>query len=106
MRECVQQKEAEARRDHHDNVNHSESRDTIVVDYSMSTLWRWTTREIYCTLNLRRIYIFGVANVPVSPAKLSVYCYQGETVKKGGNDVASLIMKDLRRQNSIRMGYP
>jgi hypothetical protein len=43
------------------------------------------------------VYIFGVADVSVSPAKLSACasCYQGETVKRGGNDIASPIMADL-----------
>jgi hypothetical protein len=76
------------RRSARSSVNHSESRNTIVVDYTQSlhlpaTLVMDNRRS---TITSKNVHTFGDASVSVSPAKLRAYYYQGDR-QRGGNTV-------------------
>jgi hypothetical protein len=52
------------------------------------------------------INLFGIVDLSLSPNKLNCYAYREFTAKKGSNNVASLLMRDLYDRFWLRKGDP
>jgi hypothetical protein len=52
------------------------------------------------------INLFGIVDLSLAPNKRTCYAYREFTANKGGNNVASLLMKDLFDKFRLRKGTP
>jgi hypothetical protein len=90
--------------DANDDVPHHERRFMIIIDYAQNVCEPHFGEEqpgatFYYTP--KNIFIFGVTDLTVTPSQLYAYAYEEETGRKGGNNVASLIMLHLRERGML-----
>ena len=80
-------------------MDRSERVVTIVCDYSQNgeipSFGNEQPGEVYY-FSLLSIYIFGIVNFDAEKDHLTAYCYDEGVARKGGNNVASLLVKHLR----------
>jgi hypothetical protein len=105
MREAVQARTAKAAEDLQNSVPHSQRSYAIVADYAQNLdlphFGEEQPGETYY-FSPKNVFIFGVVDLALSPAELFAYTYQEETGRKGGNNVASLLMMHLQRQSMLQ----
>jgi len=104
MRKLANEKVAEAKHDRVNNVSWSLSRDVFVADFcqnlALPHLGSAQAGETYYYSPLG-IYCFGVVDVSHEKEQMRAYIYTEGEARKGGNTVASLLLKNLRDLNLI-----
>ena len=104
MREYANKKMAESQEDKATNATWAETRDTLVGDYcqNMELPFFGSSQpgESYY-MSPRGVYCFGVSNVGVANHVLQAYIYLEGEGRKGGNNVASLLLKYLQDRGWI-----
>lgn len=98
MRKFANQKMKEAQEDERNDVAWSDRRNCLVVDYCQNMeLPFFGASQPGDTYYLSPLGIFclGVSNVGIEDHTLNAYIYHEGEGKKGGNNVASLLMKDI-----------
>ncbi len=107
MREMIKNAEEEAKSDVESGVAHANRRYCLVGDYiqniAVPNLGANQPGEVYYFSPLY-VYGFGVADMSTTPTKLRCFLYKEGEAKKGGDNVASLIMKYLRDAGVLRDG--
>jgi hypothetical protein len=109
MRHYIQERTAIAIKRRNEEVPHHEREYVIVCDYAQNLplphCGGEQPGEIYyfsaVTTNL-----FGIVDLSLAPSKLTCYAYRKFTAKKGSNNVASLLMKDLSDKFCLQKGTP
>jgi hypothetical protein len=99
MRLAVQARTATAQHDYQTSVPHGQRSYAIVADYCQNLDLPHMGEEQPCEtyyLSPKKVYCFGVVDLAVTPSKLYAYTYEEETGRKGGNNVASLLMLHLQ----------
>ncbi|KAL7558198.1 hypothetical protein ACA910_009421 [Epithemia clementina (nom. ined.)] len=87
------------------NVEHSDMCYMIIIDYAQNMDVPHFGGEQPCETyyySPKNVFVFGVCDVTVNPIQMHAYCYEEETGKKGGNNVALLIMLHLERQGILK----
>jgi hypothetical protein len=106
MRGAIQQRTMKAKEDVDNAVPHRQRSYAIVVDYAQNLdlphFGQEQPGETYY-FSPKNIFVFGVVDLAVSPSKLFAYTYEEETGKKGGNNVASLLMVHLQQQSILQV---
>jgi hypothetical protein len=109
MRHYVQERTAIATQCHNEEVTHHKRDYVIVCDYAQNLplphYGGEQPGEIYYFSDVT-INLFGIVDLSLEPNKLTCYAYHEFTAKKGSNNVASLLMKDLFDKFWIRKGTP
>ena len=107
QRELVIRKRLEARQDKH-KPNHDRSF-TFVADYSQNCyVPNYADEQPGKTYFLSPLnaYVFGVCDASTDPTKLAAHFYMEPDGAKGGNNVASLLWKELGRHGLIPTRCP
>ena len=105
MRETANARVNEALQDEEKNVSWGERHDCIVVDYCQNMelpFFGGTQPGDTYYFSPLGVYCFGVCNVGTKDKDLTAYIYPEGDGKKGGNNVASLLIKDLERRGWIQ----
>lgn len=79
--------------------------DCIIIDYAQNMgLPHFGANQPQATYYFtpKSVFTFGVGDVSLARVKLYAYCYQEEHGKKGGNNVASMIVDFLERTGRIQ----
>jgi hypothetical protein len=79
--------------------------DCIIIDYAQNMgLPHFGANQPQATYYFtpKSVFTFGVGDVSLARVKLYAYCYQEEYGKKGGNNVASMIVDFLERTGRIQ----
>jgi hypothetical protein len=104
----VNEKMSKAKEDAAANTIHSERVHTFIVDYGQNMALPWFgTSQLGDTYYYTLLTIFNLGVVDVShPDGEHLYChlYKEGDGKKGGDNVASLLMKTLRQLNVLQEG--
>jgi hypothetical protein len=101
QRAYMEEKKEEAKEDENKNpaVQWSEMQDTLVADYCQNMELPYfgsdQPGDTYYFSPLS-IYCFGISNLAKTPDHLHAYIYKDGDAKKGGNNVASLLVKYLK----------
>jgi hypothetical protein len=107
MRKFINKRTEDSQLQKTNNVEHELMCYTIVVDYAQNMdvphFGSQQPGETYY-YSPKSIYVFGVCDVSVKPTALYAYCYEEETARKGGNNVASMIMLHLEQKGLLPVG--
>jgi hypothetical protein len=109
MRHYVQERTAISTQCRNEEVPHHEREYVIVCDYSQNLPlqhYRGEQPEEIYYFSAVTINLFGIVDLSLAPTKLACYAYREFTAKKGSNNVASLLMKDLFDKFWLRKGTP
>jgi len=103
QRDLVNAKVKKAKEDYNNNVPHTERVYTLVADYCQNMGVPYFGGEqagdVYYFSPLG-VYCFGVVDTPIN--KLHAHVYHEGQMGKGGNQVASLLMKTLKHMELLR----
>lgn len=111
QRLLVNKKVSKARDDRKNNIRHSERTYTLICDYSQNmALPHFGTSQPGDTYYLTplNLFVFGVVDVSYiglqdeEEDRLYAHLYKEGTGEKGGNNVASLIVKSLKQLNLMQ----
>jgi hypothetical protein len=109
QRQLVNRKVAESKQDVTDNRPRSERRITLICDFAQNLYLPNLASEqpgetyYYSPCNS---YPFGIVDSSVPPDELTAYVYYEGDAKKGGNQVASMMMLDLQRRGYLDVDNP
>lgn len=104
QRALIDSRIADARTDRSLPLAQRQLIDTIVIDYAQNLdlphFGAEQPGETYY-FTPKTVFSFGVADVSLARARLYAYCYEEENGKKGGNNVASMIIHFLKLTNRL-----
>ena len=104
MRRAIKEREMESQQLYDSNVEHESMSYTVVIDYAQNLdvphFGGQQPGETYY-YSPKSVYVFGVCDMWLRPTQLYAYCYEEETGKKGGNNVASLLMLHLHSRGLL-----
>ena len=92
----------EAKKYMQDKVDHELRCDCFIIDYAQNIniphFGEEQPGDIYY-LSPKNVYVFGISDPSKERTILHAYVYEEKTGKKGGNNVASLLMHFLTSNN-------
>jgi hypothetical protein len=109
MRKYAKELQVKATADTSAGVPHALATVTMVFDYSQnlqipSFKDEQPGKTYYCVP--KNVFCFGCANLSVSPVVMAAYSYCEETGNKGGNNVSSLVLRDMDRRGYFSFETP
>jgi hypothetical protein len=109
VRKYAKELQVKATADTSAGVPHALATVTMVFDYSQnlqipSFKDEQPGKTYYCVP--KNVFCFGCANLSVSPVVMAAYSYCEETGNKGGNNVSSLVLRDMDRRGYFSFETP
>ena len=105
MRALAQLRAKQAAEDHKSNTPHNKRQYTLVGDYAQNLgvphFGKEQPGDVYYFSELA-IYLFGMVDTALDPNVLDAYAYTEGVGSKGGNNVASLIMHNLKKKGWLK----
>jgi hypothetical protein len=95
MRDMAKEETMYALEDEDNNVVHSKRDYVLVGEYAQNLAAPPLT-----------VFLFGLFDLATTPKSMNCYAYAEDEGKKGANNVASLLMRDLRSRGWLREGDP